>query len=232
MAFPKDRRTILLLGGGLAVAAAVGLALALGGGSGDGPEPASPADRGGLVVDVAEAPALEPTRQLRCFVDGQFVGLATLADCARRNGVATGALDVGLDASGELAAAPTAAFAPPPELPAFDFAEPEPVEIEPFPSSGGPQARPTRPAPPPASGPACLRHVRGEWRAVASGLGLNACVRALYAGVCVRPGEAEYGRWGDTALRLVPRRVEQSADNIRFRTLAEQDRNCQFPGLN
>jgi hypothetical protein len=48
----------------------------------------------------------------------------------------------------------------------------------------------------------------------------------------VRPGDALYGRWGDTTLRLVPRRVEQSADNTRFRTLAEQDRNCQFPGLN
>ena len=34
-----------------------------------------------------------------------------------RNGVATSALDVGLDATGALAAAPTAAFAPPPELP-------------------------------------------------------------------------------------------------------------------
>ena len=34
-----------------------------------------------------------------------------------------------------------------------------------------------------------------------------------------------------TTLRLVPRRVEQSQDNSRFRTLAEQDRNCQFPGL-
>ena len=60
----------------------------------------------------------------------------------------------------------------------------------------------------------------------------NQCVQALYAGTCVRPGEAQYGRWGDLTLRLVPRRVEQSSDNSRFRTLAEQDRNCQFPGLN
>jgi hypothetical protein len=63
-------------------------------------------------------------------------------------------------------------------------------------------------------------------------MSLNACVQALYAGTCVRPGDAQYGRWGDTTLRLVPRRVEQSGDNSRFRTLAEQDRNCQFPGLN
>ena len=32
-------------------------------------------------------------------------------------------------------------------------------------------------------------------------------------------------------LRLVPRRVEQSNDNTRFRTLAQQDRSCQFPEL-
>lgn len=227
MALSKDTRTILLIGGGVAVVAAIGLAVVMGGGRDDGPEPASPADRGGLVVDLADAPSLEPTRQLRCFVDGQFVGQATLADCARRNGVATGALDVGLDASGELAAAPTAAFAPPPELPSFEFDEPATIDM-----GQPPASQPSRPAPAPVSGPVCLRHVGGEWRAVGQGLSLNACVRALYAGACVRPGEADYGRWGDTTLRLVPRRVEQSADNNRFRTLAEQDRNCQFPGLN
>ena len=37
---------------------------------------------------------------------------------------------------------------------------------------------------------------------------------------------------GELTLRLVPRRVEQSNDNSRFRALAEQDRNCQFPSLN
>jgi hypothetical protein len=227
MALPQDRRTILMIGAGVAVVAAIGLAVVLGGGGDDGPEPASPADRGGLTVDLADAPSLEPTRQLRCFVDGQFVGQATLADCARRNGVATGALDVGLDASGELAAAPTAAFAPPPELPALDFSDTAPIDMGP-----DQPGQPVRPAPAPAGGTPCLRHVGGEWRAVGQGLSLNACVRALYAGACVRPGEADYGRWGDTTLRLVPRRVEQSADNNRFRTLAEQDRNCQFPGLN
>ena len=48
---------------------------------------------------------------------GQFVGEFTLAECARRNGVATDALDVGIDETGALAAAPTAAFAPPPSAP-------------------------------------------------------------------------------------------------------------------
>jgi len=62
-------------------------------------------------------------------------------------------------------------------------------------------------------------------------MSLAACVQALYSGTCVAPGEARYGRWGDTTLRLVPRRVEQSTDNNRFRTLAQQDRQCQFPEL-
>ncbi|HVL41636.1 MAG TPA: hypothetical protein VM348_05720, partial [Brevundimonas sp.] len=70
-----------------------------------------------------------------------------------------------------------------------------------------------------------------DWRSLSSNMSLNACVQALYAGTCVRPGEALYGRWGETTLRLVPRRVEQSPDNNRFRTLVEQDRACQFPGL-
>ena len=74
-------------------------------GGGDKTTEAPPASKGGLVVNLAEAPTLEPTRELRCFVDGQFVGMATLAVCAQRNGLATDALDVGLDATGALAAA-------------------------------------------------------------------------------------------------------------------------------
>ncbi|MGZ9113301.1 MAG: hypothetical protein ACXW3K_01640, partial [Brevundimonas sp.] len=81
------------------------------------------------------------------------------------------------------------------------------------------------------AGSACLRHTGSDWRSLSANMSLNACVQALYAGTCVRPGEALYGRWGETTLRLVPRRVEQSPDNNRFRTLVEQDRGCQFPGL-
>src|SRR5690606_21528925 len=143
------------------------------------------------------------------------VGLATLADCARRNGVATSALDVGLDSTGALAAAPTASFAPPPEAPAA-------VVVD-VPSAGQPSPA-DAPRPAPTSGTACLRHTGSEWRQVSGNMGLGACVQALYAGTCVRPGDALYGRWGDTTLRLVPRRVEQSSDNSRFRTLAQQDR--------
>jgi hypothetical protein len=227
MALPNDNRVIIAIGAGLVIIAAVVLALIFTGGGDKTPE-APPAAKGGLTVDLADAPSLEPTRELRCFVDGQFVGMATLADCAQRNGLATDALDVGIDETGALAAAPTAAFAPPPELPPVEMAEADPGQrFEPNPST------PSAPAPAPAAaGAQCLRHSGSDWRVLSSGMSLNACVQALYAGTCVRPGDAQYGRWGDTTLRLVPRRVEQSGDNSRFRTLAEQDRNCQFPGLN
>lgn len=221
---PKaSNRTVIIIGLALAVVAAVILALVLGG-RGGAPSQAVDEDApGGLTVDVADAPALEPTRELRCFVDGQFVGMATLQDCARRNGLATDALDVGLDATGALAAAPTAAFDPPPEAPAVVLAEAPQPQPQPQPAD-----QPQAPAP---AGPACLRYAGSEWRNIGDGLSQTACVRALFAGTCVRPGEALYGRYGDMTLRLVPRRVEQSLDNTRFRTLVEQDRNCQFPSL-
>jgi hypothetical protein len=221
---PKDNRILIAIGAAVAVLAAVVIALVLSGGRDRNPEP-PPAAQGGLTVDVADAPELNTTRELRCFVDGQLIGMATLGDCARRNGLATDALDVGIDETGALAAAPTASFAPPPSLPPAELteAEPEPLPVEP-----GDPAPPVVQA---AAGSSCLRHTGSDWRSLSSNMSLNACVQALYSGTCVRPGEALYGRWGDTTLRLVPRRVEQSNDNTRFRTLAEQDRSCQFPGL-
>jgi len=219
---PQDNRLLIAIGAGLAVVAAVVIALIFSGGRDRSPEP-PPAAQGGLTVDVADAPELNTTRELRCFVDGQFVGMATLTDCARRNGLATDALDVGIDETGALAAAPTAAFAPPPSAPPVELTEAE------QPSLTDPQ--PVEPSAQPVSGAACLRHTGSDWRSLSSNMSLNACVQALYSGVCVRPGDAQYGRWGDTTLRLVPRRVEQSSDNNRFSTLAEQDRSCQFPGL-
>jgi hypothetical protein len=219
---PQDNRLLIAIGAGLAVVAAVVIALIFSAGRERNPAP-PPAAQGGLTVDVADAPELNTTRELRCFVDGQYIGLATLSDCARRNGVATDALDVGIDETGALAAAPTAAFAPPPSAPPVEL-----TEAEQPPLMG---QQPAEPAAQPASGSACLRHTGSDWRSLSSSMSLNACVQALYSGTCVRPGEALYGRWGDTTLRLVPRRVEQSADNSRFSTLAEQDRSCTFPGL-
>lgn len=219
---PQDNRLFIAIGAGLAVVAAVVIALIFSAGRERNPAP-PPAAQGGLTVDVADAPELNTTRELRCFVDGQYIGLATLSDCARRNGVATDALDVGIDETGALAAAPTAAFAPPPSAPPIELTETEQPPLT--------DQQPVEPSVQPASGAACLRHTGSDWRSLSSNMSLNACVQALYSGTCVRPGEALYGRWGDMTLRLVPRRVEQSADNSRFRTLAEQDRSCTFPGL-
>lgn len=219
MATPPDNRIILAIGAGLAVILAIVLALVFmrGGGS---EAPVGP--KGNLQVDVAEPESLEPTRQLRCFVEGQFVGMLTLDECARRNGLATEALDVGIDETGELVAAPTASLAPPPTLPPVQVEDVPPVIDLPV----EPVDTPSRP------GAACLRHTGSDWRSLSSNMGMEACVRALYSGTCVRPGEARYGRWGDVTLRLVPGRVEQSSDNTNFRTLTEQDRRtCTFPEL-
>ena len=106
MASPNDNRIIIAIGAGLVIIAAVVLALVFSGGGDQTPE-APPASRGGLTVDLAEAPTLEPTRELRCFVDGQFAGVATLAGVALL-GVVAGLLldrlldfDDALDAGGE-----------------------------------------------------------------------------------------------------------------------------------
>ncbi len=219
---PQDNRILIAIGAGLAVVAAVVIALIFSGGRDRNPAP-PPAAQGGLTVDVADAPELNTTRELRCYVDGQFVGMATLADCARRNGVATDALDVGVDETGALVALPAApAMAPPIEM----------VDAAPQPAPETPdRVQSAQPQTPAAAGAQCLRYTGSDWRAVSSNMSLNACVQALYSGTCVQPGDAQYGRWGNTTLRLVPRRVEQSPDNNRFRTLVEQDRSCQFPDL-
>jgi hypothetical protein len=221
MATPSDNRVFLIAGAAAVLIVAVSLALWFG--RGPAPTTAPPASQGGLTVDVADAPALESTRELRCFVAGRFVGMATLAQCAERNGLATDALDVGIDETGGLAAAPTASLAPPPVEPSV-LIDQEPLpDLPPVTDAGQPVA---------AAGESCLRHVGGDWRAVSSSMSLSACVQALYSGTCVRPGDALYGRWGNTTLRLVPGRVERSENNADFRTLVEQDRRCNLGPIN
>lgn len=217
-----NQKLVFVLGGVAAVLAAVVVVLLLTGGEpGRADVDNADRDRAGLELTVTDLEQLEPDQALRCFVGGQFVGTATLADCARRNGVdPNGGLDVGLDSSGELTAIP---FAPPPELPPLDelMIDTLPVETTPTPT-------PT-PAPiQPASGSRCLRFVGGDWRDVGAS-SLNDCVQRLYAGRCEQLGGAAYGRWGETTLRLVPGRVEQSGDNSSFRSLTEQRRDCSIP---
>lgn len=216
----ENQRLVLILGGVAALLAAVVVALLLMGGPGEeeAKTDEETAERAGLQLDVIDPETMSPDQELRCFVGGQFVGMATLSQCAERNGVASQALDVGLDSSGELTAVP---FTPPPDLPSLTD-EPE-----------QPEARPVETGPAPvqqASGSRCLRFSGGEWREVGD-MNLNACVQALYAGRCEQLGSATYGRWGDSTLRLVPGRVEQSFDNTNFRPIAQQARDCSIEGV-
>jgi len=220
----KDRRLLLAgLGATVALAAGLGAAWMLASCGGEGAPP--PASQGGLVIEAnGEDGHIDPARPLRCFVEGRFVGEFSLADCARRNGVATDALDVGIDQTGALAASQQAG-----------------TELTPLPP---PQAKPEAEAPPPAEATpatpeappghtpaACWRYAGGQWRRLPSDLDLSACVQTLFAGRCERPGRATYGRWGAQTLRLVTGKIEVSGDNQTFRTLTPQGPGCAIQPL-
>src|SRR5438045_3298453 len=98
----QDRRVLIGLGAGAAVLAGVALAvmLAKGGAPAGNTSEGNSTGRGLQVQMGADEAKLDPNRTLRCFVGGKFVGEARLADCAKKNGVAAQALDVGLDQSG------------------------------------------------------------------------------------------------------------------------------------
>lgn len=189
----------------------------------------------GLRVDVAQAPpdSFNATQPLRCFVDGRFVGLQTLAECARRNGVAPGALDVGVDDTGALAAATDTQLQPlPPQL--SEQVQTAQVEAT---RDLSPTLPPIEaPSPPPpvrrvATGPCWRDSGGGNWERVADDVTLSACTSALFDGQCVvQPGSALYGRWSEETLRLVPGRVEAGGRGGRFRTLVEQSPgSCGVP---
>jgi hypothetical protein len=220
-----DRRTTyVIVGAAVAVLAGCLIAMALMGSHDAANDPAPQASQGGLIIDSsdtgAEAP-LDPARPLRCFVAGQFVGELTLADCAQRNGVTSGALDVGIDQTGALAASPDAG----------SILTPLPPEEE-------------QPAAPPASTPApqaetqdfapagaCWRYADSRWSRAGGDQTLAGCVQTLFSGRCESRGRVSYGRWMQQTLRLVPGRVEISGDNRSFRFLVEQDDDCEIPPL-
>jgi hypothetical protein len=208
----NPQKLVLAAGAIAAVLLAVIIGMVIGKKDPHPPEP--PAAQSGLQVSVNAQPPLNAAKPLRCFVNGQMVGMATLADCAQKNGVSAQALDVGVDASGSLTAAQTASLTPPPTPPRA-----------PPPAAEAPPAAPVEDSDQGAPAP-CLHYVGSEWRPVADSLSLNACIRAMFAGKCVRPGQADYGRWGDTTLRHVPAGVEQSSDNRRFHVVLEQSSAC------
>lgn len=221
MDFLKDRRIVLALAGG-AVALLAGLAFAWTLVSGHRGEVAAPppASQAGLVIDSAEVgdAHMDPAKPLRCFVAGQPVGELTLAECAKRNGVSTDALDVGLDQSGALAAAGQSGAMLTPLPPPQAQAQASEVSAPESPPAIGAQL------PQVVSGAAgaCWRYSDGQWRKLTPDMSLGSCAQTLFGARCERAGEAAYGRWGQQTLRLVPGRVEISSDNHSFRTLFDQ----------
>jgi hypothetical protein len=204
------RRLWVTVGGGLlaaVLAVVAGLVILL-----LGPRPATPppASTGGLVVtQTAQQAKLDPQKPLRCFVDGQLVGEETLADCAKRNGVATEALDVGVDQTGQLAAANQnneidTPLAPLPQtLPAVVSAQPDAADV--------------------ASGTGdCLRYAAASWREAGAGMSLSGCVKLLFEGHCAKGGATSYGRWMGQTLRQSAGEIEISSDNKDFHQLVPQ----------
>ncbi|HXQ09955.1 MAG TPA: hypothetical protein VN805_03040 [Caulobacteraceae bacterium] len=207
---PSIRRLWVTVGGGLLVAAlavALGLFLLL-----RGPHTATPppASTGGLVVtQAAQQAKLDPQKPLRCFVNGQLVGEETLADCAKRNGVATEALDIGVDQTGQLAAANqnnemATPLAPLPQTQvAAVSAQPDAVDV--------------------ASGAGdCLRYAAATWREAGAGMSLSGCVKLLFDGHCAKGGATAYGRWMSQTLRQTTGEIDISNDDKDFHQLVPQ----------
>jgi hypothetical protein len=222
----KDRRIVTVVG--VCVALLLGLLIVLHLSHTKKSDQPPPADQAGMVIRQGrpDDAKLDPKRQLGCFVAGQYIGQATWADCAKKNGVATGDLDVGIDAQGGLAgAAPNTGTALTPLPPADAPAAPVPAAQIPAPQPSATQ--PLQSTPVASAGSACWRFSDRTWYRMAD-MSRAACVQTLFAGRCEKPGSATYGRWGDQTLRLVPGKVEASDDNHNFHTVAEQQPNCSF----
>jgi len=224
----KNRRAVLFGGMALALIAGLIIAAIIVSSSPPHDEP-PPASEGGLVVQTGrdDDVKLDPKRPLRCFVKGQFVGELPLGDCAKQNGVATGALDVGLDPSGALAAAKNGAASLTPLTPA---ASPSPAAGDGDASADlDPAATAVDDKLPPASGrktEACWRYVDARWERVPGDLELAACVRAVYAGHCAGAGAVQFGRWGERGLRAVAGRVELTSEDGDYRPLTTLSSSC------
>jgi hypothetical protein len=218
MAWFENRKLMLAVGGGFALFAGIGIAVTIMM-IDHGSHAPPPASRGGLVVEmgqVDDAPSSN-TKPLRCFVGGQFVGIATLAECARKNGVSTQALDVGLDANGALTAADQAGLVvtPLPEVPVAP--PPPPPGTETAAGSAQPitgQARPGQGA--------CLAYDQGEWHKLAENLSPTACAQMLFSSRCDKTGATAFGRTGDQTLKYTGGKVEISSDNKTYRALVDQ----------
>ncbi len=233
----RDRRVLFAAGGGV-IALLAGLGIGVGllarGHDVDRTPASSSASSapGSLQVEMGhEDPGLDPQKPLRCFAGGKFVGMVTLVECAQKNGVATGSLDVGLDPSGAIAATTGDSSVLQP-LPGAPVPPPMVASAGPGPDATTPEtAAVSAPAASSGLSASCWRFT-GEWRRLPEDMNLDGCVQALFSGRCERPGAADYGRWGGDTLRLVTGRVERSGDNRSFRTLVKQPTgDCSIPHL-
>lgn len=129
-----DRRVLI----GVVAAGLVVVAIALWALLRPGATEASP-QGAGLVVQTGRDDDIksDPAHPIRCFVGGQMVGELTIAECARRNGVEPGSMDVGLDANG------VAASATPPVNPKAD------PKAEAIDTSTDDKEKPSKPVKPP-----------------------------------------------------------------------------------
>ncbi len=236
MSWLKDRRALAGLGAALAVLLAVVAALLLGR-TPRSSEPVPPTESsnitgsaaGGLKVEMGKAAKLESDTSVRCFVNGQFVGMQTAADCAQKNGVKPGGLDVGLDQSGAIAAGGGDTHLQP-------LANDTSGDEDAGQTADAAGDDPTAPAARTgfASGPPaeCRRYAAGGWRTTGQGVSLDACVHTLFDGRCPTPGQVVYGRWGGLTLRDSPGRIDASSNNRDFSPLAPQyPADCSIPQL-
>ncbi len=223
----RDWRVLAVVAAVIAVGGLVGI-LALRAQAGD-PRDRAAEPPGGLVVQTSRDDdiKLDPKRPLRCFVGGLFVGEMPVSACAMRNGVGVGALDVGVDSSGALSGAKglSAGITPLPPAPPPPAATAEARESG---HSVNQAADDSSGAATVAAAPiqTCWRYSEAAWTPLPEPMTRTACLQSLYDGTCLSPGAASYGRWGDRTLRLTAGRIEVSADNRVFRTLAQQGPGC------
>ncbi len=225
MDWRKNRLWLALGGMALALVAGLGVAVYIAATSGPSDEP-PPASQGGLVVQTGrdDDTKLDPKRPLRCFVKGQFIGELPLSDCAQKNGVAAGALDVGLDPSGALAGAnaggthltPLTAGA---GAPAGNVAAADDLG---FPAV----AEDVKPEPIGKMTSVCWRQTGDQWTQLPGEMDLASCVRAVFAGHCPPPGAVKSARWGDRGLRLSGRQIELTSEEGDYRPLTTQTADC------
>ena len=225
---PRPRRILIGVGAGACVLAA----LAVAGWLLVRPEADDDAVSGpgqlSVQTGLNDDPKLDPAHPLKCFVNGQAVGELLLRDCARRNGVDPGALDVGLDANGVLGASngPNAALTPLP--PPGDQAAGPGAQVPAAPAQAPAQAAVRTTLDADSVGP-CWRYGDGGWSRLPDDGALGACIQILFAGQCEPPGAVAYGRWRGRTLRLLTGRVEMMGDDRAFHPIAAQNADCSIP---